>query len=223
MDDAFQAAKNATGGSGAAQAISCLCGLACLGGLITYTVYLGIYAYNNPDPEECWWIKGLDVSQTTSAAATAAGALSDPALTAEPVNVHLVYVGWFLWGFWMCISPCIAAPVLMTLGCVSMQATQVLGGLFSCALGCGQLFWVIFGFVWRWGAMGQASSRDALPTQNEGELDDAYQTRADTFAATHGLQQKGGAFMNVLNWIVLVSVAIQVGFCLSGIIVSKIT
>ena len=62
MDDAFQAAKNATGGSGAAQAISCLCTLACLGGLITYTVYLGIYAYNNPDPEECWWIKGLDVS-----------------------------------------------------------------------------------------------------------------------------------------------------------------
>ena len=37
--------------------------------------------------------------------------------------------------------------------------------------------------------MGQASTRAALPEQEEGELDDAYQTRADYFAAVHGLQQ----------------------------------
>ena len=52
--------------------ITCLCALSILGGVITYIVYLGIYAYNNPDPLECWWSKELTHSYADETAATVA-------------------------------------------------------------------------------------------------------------------------------------------------------
>ena len=37
-----------------------------VGGIwLTATVYLGIYAYNNPDPKSCWIIRELDTSFRT--------------------------------------------------------------------------------------------------------------------------------------------------------------
>ena len=37
-----------------------LCILGVVGVFVTITVYLGIYGYNNPDPDSCWVVKGLD-------------------------------------------------------------------------------------------------------------------------------------------------------------------
>ena len=51
-------------------AISCLCALSILGGVITYVVYLGIYGYNNPDPALCYWSEGLTHSYADEALAT---------------------------------------------------------------------------------------------------------------------------------------------------------
>ena len=68
MDDYIkQASLNGSGGSRLAQGLTCLITLACLGGIITYWVYLGIYAYNNPDPTDCFWGEGLTHSYSVQA------------------------------------------------------------------------------------------------------------------------------------------------------------
>ena len=48
-------------------AISC-CLLSTIG-FITYIVYLGIYAFDNPDPTDCWYLSGSTVGQTSREAA----------------------------------------------------------------------------------------------------------------------------------------------------------
>jgi len=37
----------------------------------TATVFLGIYSFNNPDPEACWVVKGMDDPETTRDAVVA--------------------------------------------------------------------------------------------------------------------------------------------------------
>ena len=59
--------KNAAAQGG--MCLSCclplLCGCGLLGGAITLTVYLGKFAYQNPDPEDCWAVRGLDKTYTS--------------------------------------------------------------------------------------------------------------------------------------------------------------
>ena len=222
MDDYFKQVSSQGGeASGLQQGIACLCALAMFGGVITYLVFLGIYAYNNPDPLDAWWGGDLTHSYTTELAAqTAAG------VGVEVQNVHLVYVTWFVWGFWTAISPCIAIPVFITLGCFGVQALlQLIGAAFGCGYACSSLFWFIFGIVWRWGSMGKACTRGAL--KNEANADaiatiDGRSAGADgvepTAEVEWGLQAKGGAFMNVIVWIGVVGLSIQLLFITIAII-----
>ena len=63
MDDQFNSMKASAGTGGTIIGLICSCG--CLAGLITYMVYLGIYAFNNPDPAACWVVEGTDATHGT--------------------------------------------------------------------------------------------------------------------------------------------------------------
>ena len=63
LDNQFQAMKDSTGTGGTI--IGLICGCSCLAAAITYMVYLGIYAFNNPDPAACWVVEGTDATHGT--------------------------------------------------------------------------------------------------------------------------------------------------------------
>ena len=96
MSDDF--VKAASSGIGAV--ISCLCSCACLAGGITFVVYLGKYAFDNPNKDCFWASTGADDDDglvfPTEALAKTAGFKEE-----EIVDVHGRFVTWFLWGFIM--------------------------------------------------------------------------------------------------------------------------
>lgn len=144
--DTFQKVQAQGGAVGGI--ISCLCGCGCLAASIALVVYLGVYAYNNPDPENCWWVEGA----TTTTLAVQAGQED------VSVNVHTVFVAWFTWGFWNSIAPCLIAPVVLIFQCLSPKFGMAVGGFLGCANCVSGLVWFIMGCVWRWGAMGTTAT-----------------------------------------------------------------
>ena len=105
---------------------------------------------------------------------------------------------------------------------------NVVGGAFACGYMCSGLFWFIYGIVYRWGAMGKASTRGALEQEaNAAEIAaiDAKSAGADgvepTAEAEWGLQAKGGAFMNVIVWIGVISAGINLLCCVGALVRMK--
>ena len=68
---------------------------------IVFVIYLGLYAYDNPDPENCFYIDGLD--KTTPTKLEAINLAIDrgiPIPTGYPVDMAHMFQSWFIWGFW---------------------------------------------------------------------------------------------------------------------------
>ena len=49
--------QNASGAGLCAQIFGCICSCGCLAGFITFMVYLGKFAFDNPDPL-AWYVEG---------------------------------------------------------------------------------------------------------------------------------------------------------------------
>ena len=98
---------------------------------------------------------------------------------------------------------------------------NVVGGAFGCGYMCSGLFWFIYGIIYRWGAMGKASTRGALEQEaNADELEKIEARNADV-GAEWGLQAKGGAFMNVIVWIGVISVGLNLLMCIGAFVRMK--
>ena len=150
-------------GGAAIQVCGCLCGLIMLAGSITYGVFLGIYAYGNPDPDQCWWIKGNPTSAATQEGAVMLGSMQNPPVTGDLIDVHAKFTGWFMWGFWTCLAPCLACPIMVILALAKAQSlVAVVSGCVSCGVSISNLIWIIMGAVYRWGPMGKASTGAAF-------------------------------------------------------------
>ena len=94
----------------------CCCLSIMLAGMIVYAVFLGIYGYGSPDPEECWWIKGLPESRSSQEAAIAYGNEMEPKVLGQPIDVHARFTGWFIWGFYTFLAQIMSGLVLSILG-----------------------------------------------------------------------------------------------------------
>ena len=82
--------------------------------MLTIVIYLGIYAFDNPDPTDCWYIDGLPqtfLSEYEARQAALQQKLEIP--DHEPINVHRVFVIWFTWGFWTIIGPFLVSPLAL--------------------------------------------------------------------------------------------------------------
>ena len=218
MDDAYGNMQEKAGPVGTIIGLICSCG--CLAGVIAYVVYLGIYAFNNPDPELAFSIGGQCYG--TQIAADAAWASLQTAGTVEAdavmLNAHTLFVSWFVWGFWTCVSPCLAIPLFCILGCLGQPTIMMgCGGLFSAGLGCSSLFWIIFGAIWRWGDLAPCT-RDAIaPMAADGDIV-AYEASVETQIATQGLQVQSGAFMKTWLIIQFCIMGLQLLGCIAGIV-----
>ena len=73
------------------QNLTCFCSFLSLAAVITFCVYLGIYAFDNPEPE-CYYIAGTETTQPQLK--RIADVNSDGV---EPI--HDEFVKWFMWMF----------------------------------------------------------------------------------------------------------------------------
>ena len=108
--------------------LSCLCMLGLLG---TYLTYLGIYAFRNPDADNCWYIKGLD--DVYADKYDALDAAHEAGLTRITlIDIHLRAVKWFTWGFWTIAAPLIGMPMLLMMCSFNEGLAQILMALQCC-------------------------------------------------------------------------------------------
>ena len=66
-----------------------------------FVIYLGLFAYGNPDPSNCFFIDEMDTTATSKfAAVTMAIDRGIRVRKGYPINMAHLFRTWFLWGFW---------------------------------------------------------------------------------------------------------------------------
>ncbi len=190
--DGFNKVKDA---GACAMVCSCLCSLAMCGGWITFMVYLGKYAYGNPNSEAWYGVaNGAEGLYASEAAGTAAGA-------SELSDVHGHFVAWFTWGLWQQLLPILTALTAGLAMLLSPTLGTCVGSLGMCGFSCGGLVWWIMGMVWRFNAAGKYATGDSFAVDYTGE---DYQA---AFIANQPLNQvQSGNFMAVyylITWILM--------------------
>ena len=129
--------------------VMCLCCLSCCAGFVTFIVYLGIYAFANPN---------LDYVVVDTNGITTLLPAADPALALVPVDnvteVHANFVSWFLWGFLQAVLPLASALCFF----FPPAALCMVG-----SLQCSGFVWWIMGMVYRFSTAGQYASGDMMP------------------------------------------------------------
>lgn len=101
--------RTLTGGASSALVCVCCCALSAVP--IVLLVYLGIYAFDNPDTD-AWY--GLVKKEHTLFATEDAGKLAG---AEELVDIHSRFISWFLWGFIQMLAP-IASALATSLGMI---------------------------------------------------------------------------------------------------------
>lgn len=166
--------------------VGCILCTACSVAPIVFTVYLGIYSFNNPD-NEAWMgvVSGEETLFADKAAAEAASA-------SDIVDIHNRFVIWFLWGFIQILAPIGAALLAGICMLISPALANFIGGLVGCAAGCGGLAWWITGIVWRFRADGAYACGDFIP---EGKTEEEW---LETITAEGSLfQHQSGKFIAI--------------------------
>ena len=170
-----------------AQLCAGLCGLASCAVAITFTVYLGIFAMNNPNGEGVYGVVGGQEFMKTQ---QQWDAMPVTAVVHDLDDVHDHFVTWFMWGF---INACgtLGAMMLICIPC----CPPVLG-----CFQCSSLAWFIAGMVWRLRRSGAFASGDIMPA-NTTEEDWIAQIKDDD-----AMQYESGQFMWIyymIMWIMM--------------------
>ena len=178
-----------------------LCALSVCGGLLTLSVYLGVYAFANPDAA-AWYGETLSVYGVVTPTLFA-----DPTITTVPlVDIHGQFVIWFLWGFiqaMVTITTVILGVTCLTI-CRSIDNAVLVHSLGGCIIGCGGLAWWITGMVWRFSSAGKYASGDIVPAGMDAEKTAAWE--AGLTADGSLFQYSSGNFMYIyymITWITL--------------------
>ena len=116
-------------------------------------------------------------------------------------DVHGRFVGWFLWGFIMALSPCASVLILWIASMIHLTLAQILGGIISCGIGCGGIAWWIAGIAWRFNDVGSFSSGDKLTVEEFQKLPEDDETL---------YQYSSGNFMLIYYLIVWSIIAITI-------------
>ena len=174
--------------TGVTGVLMCLLGCACSVAPIVLCVYLGIYAFNNPDNDA--WLGVKDDGAYELFKDEAAGKTAE---AKELVDIHTRFVNWFLTGFILALAPIGISILTGISSMINPTCGSALGGILGCGWTCSQLAWWITGIVWRFRADGSYSVGDIKPpTKNEEEWtklvtgdDSLYQHQSGKFLAIY--------------------------------------
>ena len=131
-----------------------VCG--CFTTFITFTVYLGIYAFSNPEAQ-AYYISGSDETQAELVAIV-------PDAEADGViPIHDHFVTWFTWMFanqlitlsWIC-----TLPILILFYNGSKNPAAIIFQICFSSYSCSVLIAYIMGLVWRFSKAGKFASGD---------------------------------------------------------------
>ena len=165
---------------------ACLCGCVAAAVPITFVVYLGIYAFNNPDNEA--WVGVAPTGKQALYADETAGTLAKATSLAD---IHGRFVSWFLWGFLQNLVLPVSAVLLIGLGMLINEGLgKCCGGLASLGMCCGGTAWWITGIVWRFRSEGAYAAGDFVPEGKSVEDWDTEISGEDSL-----FQYKSGKFM----------------------------
>lgn len=129
-------------------------------------IYLGIYAYGNPDPNECFFVDGVESTRRSRAAIIAeAGTLGVEVRPGYPINMATLFRSWFMWGFWGSIFQIALVATLIPL-CFVMKSQipllNITGGIVQGVICCNNIAWFFLGFFWRFSRAGRVSAGEKL-------------------------------------------------------------
>ena len=126
--------------------------LVCISIPVVFTVFLGIYGFKNPD-KAAWVIRTSPTADEFSIFGTLAEARAGQK-DSEIVNIHGLFVSWFLWGFYLMLSPWAIAIITIITCFLHERVYQITFGVLNCLAGCAWLAWLIVGLVWRFNKYG---------------------------------------------------------------------
>ena len=105
MTEAMNVVSKQWEDNGTIRAFGMIGGVVAAGLFGTATVYLGIFSYKNPDPLSCWVVHDLHSAwKSKSDAIARADAMDVDVTSGFPMEMHAVFLVWFLWGFWAKVS-----------------------------------------------------------------------------------------------------------------------
>ena len=185
-------------------AILCLCSLTCLVLLITFIVFLGIFAFANPNNAAFY---GVDTAGVETLYAT-----QNP--TGDLTDVHGDFVTWFTWGFYQQMLPVAGLLLVGIATMINASLAKFCQGVVSIGSVCGSLAWIIAGLVWRFRASGKFASGDSL---DEAQLA-IEEANAEVADSTTLYQLSSGKFMYVYYYILGVILAIVCGCSIGNLI-----
>lgn len=180
----------------------------------TALVFLGYYAYNNPDPTQCWVVRDLHSAWPTKADAIARADTMDIDITSGyPMEMHAVFEVWFMWGFWTKIT--LIVLLLLGFGVYKSgkeNAAKIMGFLSFGLYAAQGIVWLGLGAVWRYSKAGQVAAGDEL-ARRTGISDELWAQQVEAAKLSNGYQVSSGRFMNIyLMLMTLVVIFTIIGF-----------
>ena len=122
-----------------------------IGLFTTATIMLGTYAYKNPDPLNCWVVRDLHSGWTSKAdAITRADAMDIDVTSGFPMEMHEVFLVWFLWGFWAKVALFAAAALSLSVYQCSPDVGKIVGIISITIYSLNSIVWLGVGAVWRY-------------------------------------------------------------------------
>ena len=164
---------------------------------ITVLVFLGIFAFNNPDPNSVWVVRDFEsVERSRDAVIAAAGASGVDITEGYPVEMHKLFSAWFAWGFWASLT---YAILFMASGGITAASPKVGAVLVSANTGLfctNSIVWLICGFIWRFSKAGSIAAGDKLEPA-PGTAPEIWKQQQQASSEANGYQLKGGNFMGI--------------------------
>ena len=123
-----------------------------------------------------------------------------------PVEMHKVYVAWFLWGFWLQIALIAISIICFVLYRVKESASKVFGIVSFSLYWITTFVWLACGGIWRFSKAGIVASGDKLERMY-GSTDAQWNQSLEAAQATNGYQVNSGRFMKIylmlMAWIII--------------------
>lgn len=114
---------------------------------VALMVYLGIFAFANPDPNAWYGRLGDDPTSTGALFINKEAGIVQGA--AEMINIHRHFENWFLWGFLLIVGPFVVGTLSLIAYLISKEAGMIFANVGLCLFGAVSLAWWILGIVWR--------------------------------------------------------------------------